>query len=69
MHNPQNKICMRCGKTFECNANNIKLCQCNSISLTEAERTYLQNKYANCLCIDCLKAEQSFFQKNYSNNP
>ncbi len=50
----QSKICPSCHKTFTCNANNIALCQCNGIELTEEVKSKLKNIYTDCLCKECL---------------
>lgn len=48
--------CARCNGTFQCKPFDITNCQCNTVSLTEAELHYLQSKYDDCLCADCLRA-------------
>jgi len=54
MPNPERKICPRCHKAFECNAGNIRECQCNGISLTLEERAFIAEEYTDCLCRSCL---------------
>jgi len=48
------KQCPRCKHDFECKLNNVLHCQCNGISLTEAQREMIADKYRDCLCADCL---------------
>jgi len=49
------KICERCGATFECNAGNIQHCACNKIVIPEELRTEISSRYKDCLCVNCLK--------------
>jgi len=55
------KICSRCGKTFECKVGSILECQCNQIQLNTDERTYIEIKYGDCMCIHCLFELQQEF--------
>lgn len=55
MHLPQIKICPRCNKTFNCDANNIAKCQCSTIKLSAQENDFLQMHYKDCLCLCCIK--------------
>ncbi|HEY6901203.1 MAG TPA: cysteine-rich CWC family protein [Puia sp.] len=50
----ETKSCGRCQSSFECKVGNISQCQCNGISLTDEERTYLSTHYSDCLCRNCL---------------
>lgn len=54
MNEISDKICPRCQKSFTCNANNIALCQCNGIKLTEEVKIKLEKLYSNCLCNECM---------------
>jgi hypothetical protein len=50
----ENKVCNRCNKNFECKVGNVLECQCSQIQLSYEEKVYIEDKYADCLCIDCL---------------
>ena len=50
----ENKKCPRCNNTFECKVGNVLECQCDQILLSYDEKTYIENMYMDCLCIDCL---------------
>ncbi|HEY6502898.1 MAG TPA: cysteine-rich CWC family protein, partial [Chitinophagaceae bacterium] len=41
-------------KSFECKTENISDCQCNGISFTPEEKTFIEEKYNDCLCRSCL---------------
>lgn len=59
---PMEKVCPRCGVTFDCNYHEIVKCQCATIKLDPLQRTYLEENYPSCLCHDCLAAvKQSFY--------
>lgn len=51
----QIKICPRCTQSFACNAGNIAICQCTTVSLTADERAYISKRYTDCLCARCLR--------------
>jgi hypothetical protein len=50
------KQCPRCGKKFDCHHDDdIRICQCAGIRLTDGARLYLHLHYDNqCLCANCL---------------
>lgn len=52
-HEP--KICPRCTHPFECKVGDIANCQCSSIAVTIEERSFIEDRYTDCLCINCLK--------------
>ncbi|CAN5636808.1 hypothetical protein BH10BAC2_BH10BAC2_29020 [soil metagenome] len=52
-HEPN--ICPRCAQPFECKVGGIANCQCSSISFTIEERSFIEDRYTDCLCINCLK--------------
>lgn len=54
------KKCGHCGKTFICNAADIKNCHCYGVELSKAAAALAQQAYPNCLCNACLK---EFVQK------
>ncbi len=60
----ETKYCPRCRTRFECKVGSILLCQCTSVSLTEAESNYLHEKYEDCLCTDCMKELKAEFHNN-----
>lgn len=60
--------CPRCGHLFECKPGNITQCQCYSITLTEEQRVYIEQRYDDCLCGNCLEYlsnELSLFKERY----
>jgi hypothetical protein len=52
----EDKQCTRCSGMFECKPLDISHCHCSLIQLNDAERSYIQSRYDDCLCHDCLKA-------------
>lgn len=62
MTEQEEKICPRCKKSFECKAGNIKLCQCNSIQLTESATLFMESQYNDCLCVQCLQELSELFR-------
>lgn len=48
-----NKICPRCGASFECQHG--KACWCMDVNLTNHVRDVLKNNYSDCLCRRCLE--------------
>ena len=51
----EQKICPRCNQPLECKVGDIVHCQCSSIYLTLEERSFIEDHYSDCLCINCLK--------------
>lgn len=66
MEKHEKKYCPRCQTPFECKVGSILLCQCASVTLTEAERNYLQQTYSDCLCANCMKELKTEFHNNSS---
>lgn len=62
----EEKYCPRCNKMFECKAGSITQCQCNTVKLTEEERSFIEKKYSDCLCLSCLDElkQQLVLQQN-----
>jgi len=58
----EHTACPRCGRLFECRVGSINLCQCQAVSLTEAQREYANSLYQECLCADCLVALRSEYE-------
>ena len=54
MNRHEEKYCPRCKTVFECKPGNITQCQCYGIVLTDEQRAYIEQRYADCLCRDCL---------------
>lgn len=50
----ETKSCPRCHAAFECKVGNVAECQCNGISFSDAEKDYIAQSYADCLCRKCL---------------
>lgn len=48
------KQCQRCQIIFECNASDIKKCECYTIQLTEQAKVFINKNFENCLCLHCL---------------
>jgi hypothetical protein len=63
MPSHKKKICKRCNSAFECKADNIIQCQCNSIQLSQEERFYIASKFIDCLCANCLLSIKEEFHK------
>lgn len=51
----EEKICPRCNGKFECKLGSILLCQCTTVKLNDAERSYIKEQYNDCLCAVCMK--------------
>lgn len=50
----ETKYCPRCNAPFECKVGNVTACQCDGITFNDAEKDYIANSYADCLCRKCL---------------
>ena len=48
------KICGRCQSEFECRADDILNCQCNTVSVSNETHLFLQKTHFGCLCKNCL---------------
>lgn len=69
MCNHETKACPRCGNRFECKPGTIMQCQCSTVALTDAERSFIAERYSDCLCIDCLKQlknQVEFFKEKFT---
>ncbi len=50
------KICPRCGTSFECRHNDIERCDCAKVPMDAPLRIFLKKNYGErCLCVSCLK--------------
>lgn len=47
--------CPRCHTSFTCRAGDIANCECNTVTLTDAERAYIAERYSDCLCARCMR--------------
>ncbi|SFC82881.1 Acyl-CoA hydrolase [Flexibacter flexilis DSM 6793] len=54
MASHETKYCTACRNAFECKAGSITLCHCYAVPLDAAERAYISERYADCLCNACL---------------
>jgi Cysteine-rich CWC len=62
------KSCPRCKKAFECKPGNIPQCQCYGIELTAELKTFIEERFTDCLCRDCLEWLQqvpNLFKEKY----
>jgi hypothetical protein len=67
MPNHETKKCPRCSRSFECKVGSIAECQCSRLQLTYEERTFIEEKFVDCLCAQCLETLQ-FQAKLHRNN-
>ena len=49
------KTCPKCKTIFECKADEIENCLCNSIQLNTITIERIKNNFKDCLCVECLK--------------
>lgn len=54
MHKHELKTCPHCNTAFECKSGDIINCQCEQITLSTAQREYINQRYDDCLCVNCL---------------
>jgi hypothetical protein len=54
MHQQGNKHCQRCGRLFECKADDITQCQCYGIHLNADELQIISEQFGDCICLNCL---------------
>ena len=64
----EEKFCPRCKAKFECKVGSVGLCQCQKVSLNEAQHNYIKDIYADCLCADCLLALRKEYNVSRSLN-
>ncbi len=50
----EEKICPRCGKSFECKVGDIAHCECYGIKFTDEANAFINRNYDDCLCRECL---------------
>src|SRR5687768_10328615 len=71
MHRHERKICPRCNQSFDCTPGNITQCQCYGITIKPELKTFLEQRYNDCLCNNCLHTfnrKQIFLEKNILRN-
>lgn len=62
----ETKYCPRCENPFECKVGSIVLCQCTTVTLTEAERGFMSSNFNDCLCAACMKEMKAeYHQKEF----
>jgi hypothetical protein len=64
----EEKYCPRCKSAFECKVGDIAQCQCFGIGLSLEEKTFLEERYEDCLCRNCLlelKQRSVFFKEKF----
>ena len=64
----ERKSCQRCNPVFERKAGNIAQYQCAEFVITVEIRTYLEQRYNDCVCKNCLQylqVELNFFKERY----
>lgn len=47
--------CPRCNAPFHCGVNDPAPCVCTALSLDDATRAELRQRYTGCLCLGCLR--------------
>ena len=55
MSEGKQKICPRCKKAFSCHAEDISVCGCSKIKLSNETKSFLANTFYDCLCTECLE--------------
>ena len=50
----ESKNCKRCGASVVCKVNDIAICHCNQISLSQEATLFLKATFWGCLCSNCL---------------
>ncbi|MEJ7627429.1 MAG: cysteine-rich CWC family protein [Ferruginibacter sp.] len=55
MSSHEHKYCPLCNNLFECKAGSILQCQCSQVHLSEEAVRFIEDSFADCLCIKCLQ--------------
>lgn len=63
IHTPA--VCPRCQQAFACRADAIQVCQCPTVSLTDAQRQYIGSLFKGCLCANCLRTLQAEYNQRH----
>lgn len=53
--NHESKNCKRCGASFVCEGNDIAICQCSQVLISQETARFLESTFWGCLCSNCLK--------------
>ena len=64
----EQKACPRCKAMFECKPGNITQCQCFGIQISDEQKSYIRERYNDCLCRKCLHSLQNeieLFKEKY----
>lgn len=64
----ETKNCPRCKKPFECKPASITQCRCFGIAIKPELKTFLEQRYNDCLCRDCLdflQQQPNLFKEKY----
>ncbi|WP_232541014.1 cysteine-rich CWC family protein [Spirosoma endbachense] len=59
----EHTTCPRCQRSFECRVGSINLCQCQTLTLTDDQRQYINSLYQGCLCAACLHVLRSEYNQ------
>ena len=62
----ETKTCPRCNNNFECKAGDIAHCQCSNIKLNIEEKSFIEERYDDCLCINCLTELKNSYTLKWS---
>ncbi len=54
------KICPKCNVEFECKADDIENCDCNTVQLNASTIALIKEKFEDCLCKKCLSEIDKF---------
>ena len=57
------KTCPNCKQKFDCKADDIENCLCNSIQLNNDAVGLIKNQFEDCLCVECLKEIENKFRQ------
>jgi hypothetical protein len=64
----EQKTCPRCLAPFECKVGDVMHCQCYGITFTTDEKSFIEQRYTDCLCRNCLlelKQKYTLFKEKY----
>ena len=65
------KTCPRCQAAFECKVGDITRCQCYGLCFTPEEKTFITERFEDCLCRQCLlelKKPDTRFREKFAPN-
>jgi len=55
--------CPRCNAGFECKVGSILLCQCTVVPLSIEERSFISDRYDDCLCANCMREMKKAYHR------